>query len=333
MFIKKINFILSKQDVENFEKALTDVSPYITAFQVLHDKNEIQFELNNADKHFEIDNKMNELIKKLKPQKESSTKVFFEHLNVIPKFQDDILPVLVEENLIFEHFPGHYSIKGLASKMMRTLEDKLLSFASTFNAEEVINPISISLIDKNIENNSLKPINSKHICWSAICSYCYPQFENNILTNKHFITWTTAGRSIRKESIMIGLEKPIEVSMRELIFLGNEDFVSSNLAKCLEWFKNFLVEFNIQGIIQSNQENKYEFHLINPFNKREITCAVVTNHGFNFSKSYNIKLENDELATTGCVGFGYERLVFCILSQYGTDVKNWSKHLRTFFNC
>jgi len=62
-----------------------------------------------------------------------------------------------------------------------------------------------------------------------------------------------------------------------------------------------------------------------------VSVGSLNNHGAHFSKAYNIRLANEQFATTGCVGFGYERLIFLVLSQFGLDERAWPTALREFW--
>ena len=190
----------------------------------------------------------------------------------------------------------------------------------------------------------------RHMCRSAICLSSYPQFEGRTLSESDFASWTVIGKAFRNEATNVAsLERLYEFSMREIIYFGNRDFVASRLTECMNWFVERMKDWGIQGAIQTAndpffaekiqalqfyqlaEQSKYEIRWNNPWSGNAVSVGSVNNHGAHFSKAYNIRLVDGTFATTGCVGFGYERLIFLVLSQFGLDVTSWPTSLREFW--
>lgn len=190
----------------------------------------------------------------------------------------------------------------------------------------------------------------KNMCRSAGCLHSYPSFENKVFKDNETVCLTMMGRMFRNESRNAsGLERLNEYSMRELIYFGSNEYVQSSLALSINWFKEFMISFGIKGVIQSandpffadnlatlqyfqrSQQTKLEARFYNPSTTNMISVGSINFHGSHFSKSYNIRFNNGNPIATGCVGFGYERLIFLILAQYGYNEDSWPKALREFF--
>lgn len=228
------------------------------------------------------------------------------------------------------------------ANMISTLKEDSDSI-SEFMAE-----IKNSVTDVNFQRYLNKP---EHMCRSAICLSSYPQFAGRVLEKNDYFCLTAFGKSFRNESSNVtSLERLHEFSMREIIYFGDPEYVGQKLQNCFEWFKSLMKDLRLSGSLQTAndpffaenfhtlqfyqiaQQSKIEARLFNPFSKNRISIGSINNHGNHFSKSYNIRLENGEFATTGCVGFGYERTIFLILSQYGLDSTKWPEELKHFFS-
>jgi seryl-tRNA synthetase len=188
------------------------------------------------------------------------------------------------------------------------------------------------------------------MCRSAICLSSYPLFEGQVLTPSSFRTVTVFGKAFRNEASNVRtLERLHEFSMRELVYFGDRDYVTDGITRALQWFEGFMKRFGLEGNIQTandpffserlaalqfyqlSEQSKFEVRWRNPHSGNQVSVGSVNNHGAHFAKAFDIRLEGGEFATTGCVGFGYERLIFLFLSQYGPDESQWSEDARNFW--
>ena len=83
---------------------------------------------------------------------------------------------------------------------------------------------------------------------------------------------------------------------------------------------------------QRSQQTKLEMRFMNPFNQKSVSVASLNNHTGHFGKSFNIIFEKGEFVNTGCVGFGFERFVFCLFAQFGLDMAIWPESLREWLD-
>jgi seryl-tRNA synthetase len=191
----------------------------------------------------------------------------------------------------------------------------------------------------------------QQMCRSAICLSSYPQFAGKTLATSDYETWTTFGKAFRNEaSNVTSLERLYEFSMREIIYFGDRDFVAQRLTACLDWFKTIMSEWNLCGNIQTAndpffaekiqalqfyqlaEQSKFEIRWWNPTSGNNVSVGSINNHGNHFSKAYKIRLSDGQFATTGCVGFGFERLIFLFLSQFGLNPQIWPSAAKDFWD-
>jgi hypothetical protein len=161
------------------------------------------------------------------------------------------------------------------------------------------------------------------------------------------ITATAHGNCFRYESRnMASLERVWNFTMREIIFVGEEGYVTS----CLEEVRNrirpllqdlgltykvmtandpfFIGTFRDQAAYQAAFELKYEIQALLPYKGDSIAVGSYNRHGDFFGRTLDIQTYDGSPAHTGCVGIGFERLVLAFVSQHGLDLKDWPAVIR-----
>jgi seryl-tRNA synthetase len=138
-------------------------------------------------------------------------------------------------------------------------------------------------------------------------------------------------------------------TMREVVWVGTPRYVIDARAKAeeliIQWAKDwelagtfetandmfFTQDFSVKASFQRQQQAKKELRLRIPAEGQSISVFSSNFHAMTFGKAFNINL-NGKPATSGCIGWGYERWVYAILSQFGLDPKNWPVQLRDEFD-
>jgi hypothetical protein len=92
----------------------------------------------------------------------------------------------------------------------------------------------------------------------------------------------------------------------------------------------FTQDYAVKASFQRQQQAKKELRLAIPFEKQSISVFSSNFHSMTFGKAFNITL-NGRPATSACVGWGYERWVYAIFSQFGMDWEQWPARLREEF--
>jgi seryl-tRNA synthetase len=182
----------------------------------------------------------------------------------------------------------------------------------------------------------------------AACFPCYPSLSGRTIAEGECCSWL--GRVFRYESRNIsGLDRLYEFNVRELVFVGDEDYVRACRAKALPIIEELATYFDLDCRVQSAtdpffatvsaakkfwqaaQEVKNEIKI--PVLDREgrrklLACGSVNLHGNFFGKRFDIKSAGLEPAQTGCVGLGIERWVLATFTQHGFDEARWPEPVR-----
>lgn len=137
-------------------------------------------------------------------------------------------------------------------------------------------------------------------------------------------------------------------TMRELVWVGHPAFVMEGRAKAeeliVQWAKDwelagsfetsndmfFTQDYAVKASFQRQQQAKKELRLLIPFEEGSISVFSSNFHAMTFGKAFNITL-GGRPATSACVGWGYERWVYAIFSQFGFDSSQWPARLRDEF--
>ena len=182
----------------------------------------------------------------------------------------------------------------------------------------------------------------------AACFPCYPT-----LTGRHFQEgecYSCLGRVFRYESRNInGLDRLYEFNVRELVFVGDENYMRDCRAKALpiiEELAGFMdIDCQVQTATdpffatvsaakkfwQAAQEVKCEIKipaLGSDGSVKQLACGSINIHGNFFGKRFGFTCANGEPAQTGCVGLGIERWVLAAFTQHGFEPQRWPDAVR-----
>jgi seryl-tRNA synthetase len=183
----------------------------------------------------------------------------------------------------------------------------------------------------------------------AACFPCYPTLAGKVYETGECFTWM--GRVFRYESRNInGLDRLYEFNVRELVFVGTEDYVRECRRKSLPIIEELasLIDIDCQvqtatdpffatvsaakKFWQAAQEVKNEIKipaLSSDGTQKMLACGSVNLHGNFFGKRFGFNCANGEPAQTGCVGLGIERWVLAAFTQHGFDECRWPESIRT----
>lgn len=183
----------------------------------------------------------------------------------------------------------------------------------------------------------------------TMCYHTYHQLRGSELPADRVVT--AKGKSFRFEAKYYrGLERLWDFTIREIVFLGSREFV----VECRESFMRasfalmdelglsgfsevandpFFVTQDTAGKIfnQRMMALKYELRM-NVDAERTIAAASFNLHERFFGDAFKITGQDRAAVTTGCVGFGLERLAYAFLCQNGLDEAKWPEALRTGMN-
>lgn len=291
-----------------------------------------------------------------------------------PVCTEDIFNEVVKEEQVHEFSKGLISYGGLFLKLVDFFDNKFKELAQVFGATVVAYPTLMpeSELDKckyidsfpqyinfvnhldedidkihsfteNRDNSNFKE--ERYVLSPAVCLHCYIEkqdrkIESSIITAK--------GRCFRYESNNLANPHRLrDFTMREIVFLGDEEFVSKKREESIQHIVKLLDELKLGSHIESASDPffvgdsqsklfqmltklKYEIRMNIPFNSKTIAVGSFNIHGNHFGKAYNIKMNNEKYIYTGCTAFGLERWAYAFLSQYGLAVEKWPEEVANY---
>lgn len=175
----------------------------------------------------------------------------------------------------------------------------------------------------------------------TVCHHLYAALENRHIDAPGLVA-TAHGHCFRFEaSNMYALERAWNFTMREIIFVGEEDFVAAQLERVRAAVAPILAELDLtysvetandpffvdtfrdQAAYQAAFELKQEIRADIPYRDRSLAVGSYNRHGSFFGRTLNITTANKDFACTGCFGMGFERIVFALVAQHGPDPDGW----------
>lgn len=182
----------------------------------------------------------------------------------------------------------------------------------------------------------------------AACFPAYPTLAGKTIEDGHVVSWL--GRVFRYESRNIsGLDRLFEFNVREIVFVGSEDYVRDCRQKALPLVSELSEYFDLDMTLQTasdpffatvaaakkfwqqSQEVKNEIMipvLDSAGEKKLLACGSVNLHGDFFGQKFDIKSADGSAVQTGCIGLGIERWVLACFTQHGFDPKRWPDPVR-----
>ena len=174
----------------------------------------------------------------------------------------------------------------------------------------------------------------------SVCFHYYAWLHDSVQAEPRTIG--AVGKCFRFESGNLrGLERLWDFTMREAIFVGTRQHVLDQRRKALdattalldEWEiaydiesatdPFFIEEFSTQATFQLAFDLKFEIRALLPYRNGTLAAGSFNYHQDFFGRGFNISLAGGEMAHTGCIGFGLERIALAFLSQYGLDPARW----------
>jgi seryl-tRNA synthetase len=134
-------------------------------------------------------------------------------------------------------------------------------------------------------------------------------------------------------------------TMREVIWVGQPSFVISSRARAEQlicaWAKDwdltctfetandmfFTEDFAVKASFQRQQEAKRELRMYVPSEGASISVFSSNFHSMTFGKAFGITV-GGKPAASACVGWGCERWVYALLSQFGFQIEKWPAGLK-----
>lgn len=180
---------------------------------------------------------------------------------------------------------------------------------------------------------------------NAVCDICYYVLKNT--KNFKNTVYTTYNKVFRNEYSRDGnLDRLMNYSVRDIMFVGDQKFVMYMREKMFEEVIDFLKQLDLFSIIQvandpffcneSVMKNMFQFsyelkhEILARINHTDRNLAIgsVNLHQDFFGYAFNIQLPDGSEAWSGCLGIGFERLIYILYCQFGTDLSKWPDSIR-----
>jgi seryl-tRNA synthetase len=310
--------------------------------------------------------------------------VLEDHLDRPTSYRQDPMVELLGRGEVVQEGEGIFTLGPLLSRLINYLERRFLNLANSFDADPYRFPtlISARFLDRvgyfrafphslsfathlrgdldviddfaqhaacddhglNAPPESFARIQA--LLSPAVCYHFYYTLTDKPLPGGK-MTATAVGNCFRHESSnLTTLERLWNFTMREIIFVGPQEFVLHNretarqrmadtlaelgLAYRVESANDpfFIGEFRRQAAFQSAFQLKFEIRARLPFRDGTLAVGSYNYHQDFFGRHLNISLPDGTPAHTGCVAFGLERMAFALLAQHGLDPAGWPPALQ-----
>ena len=175
----------------------------------------------------------------------------------------------------------------------------------------------------------------------TVCYHCFSTLSQSKVASK---SYTALNKCHRNEvSEVQGLERLTTFWMRELITFGSTDHVANQLSSALQFSCElldalevsyriyrasdpFFADYATKSAYQSALNLKQEIKL--PIsNQRYLAVASFNNHLTSLTTKFKITSAPEE-GHSGCVGWGFERLLYGLFWQFGPKLADWPKQAR-----
>ena len=183
----------------------------------------------------------------------------------------------------------------------------------------------------------------------AVCDTCYYNIRGS--RNYPNSLFTTHNRVYRNEkSPTDSLDRLTEFTVRDIMFVGSKEHVLEYRQHMLNEAENLLAGLDLESkietaddpfftndtvmknLFQSSAELKYELQVKLNHSGAFIAVGSVNTHLDFFGESFDIRLEDESYAYSGCTGIGFERLAYALYCQYGEKTDNWPAQVRSMLN-
>lgn len=264
---------------------------------------------------------------------------------------------MVREGWIFSSGDGRIIYNEKFYNIMKKIDSYILSWALKDNAAE-IHYSDFYHLDDLVDCNYITQFHPHcfFVCKSqtdkfdqfklgiadfvnnpAVCMHSYIQYRNSVIDEKEPIIITSKSKCKRNEHEYSTLERMLDFTMREIIFMGTESYVLKKRVEYMDRAKQLMFQLNLDGNIclshdpffkkedkekvnfQKKFKLKYEMNLRIPFNNHLLAVGSFNYHNINFSRAYNIRNTKSQYIHTACVAFGLERFAYACVEQMGLN--------------
>lgn len=177
----------------------------------------------------------------------------------------------------------------------------------------------------------------------TMCFHTFGQYRGRTVDSDRVTVITAKGKSFRFESrYYASIERLWDFTIRETVALGPRAKVLSARARLMDNALAFVESLGLSGYCevgndpffcepgatpariasQRLMELKYELRLAID-GGRTVAVGSFNFHDDFFGHSFGITLDNGQVTSSACTGFGIERFVYAFVCQYGPEPAHW----------
>jgi seryl-tRNA synthetase len=301
------------------------------------------------------------------------------HNDVPIRFEGDPQPALEAAGDVIPIEPGFYTLQGDFLRVFHAINRRVLQMATDVGAVEQENPavwpvrlfkmidyfhefpqqmILCAPVKDDFQSRSLfsrlyakdkdfksVPMN-EHMADAtyglqpAVCDCSYYTLEGSRTHRDTY--YTTYNKVFRNEkSATNRLDRLTSFSVRDIMFVGSEEFVLEAREGLIQTLSAFLVALQInakietandpffanesamKSVFQNAHKLKYELLARIPHLGKEIAVGSINLHTDFFGKAFDIHLHDGRTACSGCIGVGMERMSYALFCQHGPELSAW----------
>ena len=183
----------------------------------------------------------------------------------------------------------------------------------------------------------------------AVCDCCYYTLEGaRGLENQFYTTVNNVFRNERSGTNQ--LDRLTNFTVRDIMFVGSEEYVLEARQKVIERLSEFLVSLGInakietandpffanesamKSVFQNVHRLKYELLAYIPHLDKEIATGSINLHTDFFGRAFDIQGADGAVAHSGCIGVGMERMTYALFCQHGANLEDWPQPVLTFLD-
>ena len=201
----------------------------------------------------------------------------------------------------------------------------------------------VAQLDAGSDGGSFGP--HDQVLAPTVCYHCFETLKGSALERFQCVT---AVNPCHRHEVLGGdsLARLHTFRMREVIAFSDGPYVARVLDQLLEATQAALNRWQISYRVttasdaffagapgnkiyfQSAFALKRELRIRTDFDDQWIAVASFNNHQKSLTRVFSIQA-GDSGSDSGCVGWGYERLAYALMSQLGVDINAWPEAVRT----
>lgn len=174
----------------------------------------------------------------------------------------------------------------------------------------------------------------------AVCDCCYYGLEGaRQLEDAYYTCYNKVFRNERSQSNQ--LDRLTNFSVRDIMYVGTESFVLEARQKLIDQLSNvlsnlklrarievandpfFANESAMKSVFQNSHCLKYELLVEIPHLEKSIAAGSINLHLDFFGRAFDIECSDNDVAHSGCIGVGMERMAYALYCQHGIKTQDW----------